>query len=111
LYLMSYVALLLLGPVLLPWYVVWALPLVWLLPTPPRVTLLVAGAALALAQWSTEPLRYPDAFDLNLWVGHWIVTPTMLGLVVWCLVDLRHRVSDRRPLEQQEHVPAESGDH
>lgn len=106
----SLVALLLLGPVLLPWYVVWALPLAWLLPTPPRATLLVAGAALALAQWSTEPLRYPDAFGVNLWVGHWIVTPTMLGLVVWCLVDLRHRVIGRLPLQHQEQVSAESGD-
>ena len=76
----------LLGPVLLPWYVAWALPLVWLLPTAPRVTLLTAGATLALAQWSTEPLRYPDAFAVNLWVGHWLVTPAMLVLVIWNVV-------------------------
>lgn len=107
----SLVALLLLGPVLLPWYVAWVLPLAWLLPRPPRATVIAAGAALALAQWSTEPLRYPDAFAANLWVGHWIVTPAMLLLVIWCLVDLRRRIVDRRPLHDPERIPAESGEH
>lgn len=106
----SLVALMLLGPVLLPWYVAWVLPLVWLLPRPPRATVIVAGAALALAQWSTEPLRYPDAFAVNLWVGHWIVTPAMLVLVIWCLVDLRRRILDRLPLHDPERIPAETGE-
>jgi hypothetical protein len=103
----SLVTLMLLGPVLLPWYVAWALPLVWLLPRPPRATLLAAGAALALAQWSTEPLRYPDAFDVNLFIGHWIVTPAMLVLALWCIADLRHRVLGRLPLHETERVPRE----
>ena len=106
----SLIALMLLGPVLLPWYVAWVLPLAWLLPRPPRTTVIAAGAALALAQWSTEPLRYPDAFAVNLWVGHWIVTPAMLVLVIWCLVDLRRRIVDRRPLHEPERIPAEAGE-
>jgi hypothetical protein len=105
----SLVLLLLLGPVLLPWYVTWALPFVWLLPKAPRGTVIVAGAALALAQWSTEPLRYPDAFAVNLWIGHWVVTPAMLALVIWCLVDLRRRVHGRLPLHEAQRVPAEAG--
>ena len=105
----SLVLLLLLGPVLLPWYVVWALPLIWLLPRAPRVTLITAGAALALAQWSTEPLRYPDAFGVDLWLGHWIVTPLMLGLVIWSLVDLRQRIVRRLPLEGPDPVAEEAG--
>jgi hypothetical protein len=100
----SFVLLMLLGPVLLPWYVVWALPLAWLLPKPPRTALLAAGAALAMAQWSTEPLRYPQAFGVNLWLGHWIVTP-----VVWCLIDLRRRIRGHLPLEEEERAPAEAG--
>ena len=102
------VLLLLLGPVLLPWYVTWALPFIWLLPKAPRGTVIVAGAALALAQWSTEPLRYPDAFAVNLWIGHWIVTPSMLALVVWCLVDLRRRMRRHLPLHETERDPAEA---
>jgi hypothetical protein len=103
----SLATLMLLGPVLLPWYVAWALPLAWLLPRPPRATLLAAGAALALAQWSTEPLRYPDAFDVNLFIGHWIVTPAMLVLALWCIVDLRHRILGRLPLHETEPVASE----
>jgi hypothetical protein len=104
----SLVVLMLLGPVLLPWYVAWALPLIWLTPKPPRATVIAAGVALALAQWTTEPLRYPDAFDVNLWIGHWIVTPAMLVLAIWCLVDLRHRVLGRLPLHDPEGVSTES---
>ena len=40
----SLVFLMLLGPVLLPWYVVWALPVVWLLPRAPRATVLARPA-------------------------------------------------------------------
>jgi hypothetical protein len=105
----AFVLLMLLGPVLLPWYVAWTLPLVWLLPKPPRTTVLVAGAALAMAQWSTEPLRYPDAFGVNLWLGHWVVTPVMLVLVIWSLIDLRRRMRGHLTLEEAEPIPAEAG--
>lgn len=94
----SLLVLMLLGPVLLPWYAAWALPLVWLMPRPARVTTIAAGLALAMVQWTTEPLRYPDAFNVNLAIGHWIVTPTLLGLAIWCVVDLRRRVIERLPL-------------
>lgn len=105
----SFVLLMLLGPVLLPWYVAWSLPLIWLMPKPPRTTVLVAGALLAMAQWSTEPLRYPDAFGVNLWLGHWVVTPVMLVLVIWSLVDLRRRIRGHLTLEEAERIPAEAG--
>ena len=70
--------------------------------------MITAGAALAMAQWSTEPLRYPDAFNLNLWLGHWVVTPVMFVMVIWSLVDLRRRIHARLPLEESEPIPAEA---
>jgi Glycosyltransferase family 87 len=102
------ILLMLLGPVLLPWYVTWALPLVWVLPRAPRAALITTGAGLALAQWSTEPLRYPGAFRVNLWVGHWIVVPVVTGLLVWTLVDLRYRLTHGLTLEDQESVAEQS---
>lgn len=102
----SLVMLMLLGPVLLPWYAAWALPLVWLLPRPSRTTLIGTGVALAMVQWTTEPLRYPGAFNVNLAIGHWVVTPTLLVLVIWCLVDLRRRVVERLPLHDTHDVSA-----
>lgn len=107
----SLVLLMLLGPLLLPWYVTWALPLAWLLPQAPRATAIGSGAALVMAQWTTEPLRYPAAFDVNLWIGQWVMTPLMLALVVWALFDLRGRYRGGFALEDQGSVPESPGEH
>lgn len=107
----SLVLILFLGPVLLPWYVMWALPMAWLLPKAPRTAVIGAGVALALAQWTTEPLRYPAAFDVNLWLGHWVVTPVMTAFLLWMLIDLRTRLHLRRPLEDEEQIPQAAGHH
>ena len=103
------VLMMLLGPLLLPWYVTWALPLAWLLPQAPRVAIFGSGAALAMAQWTTEPLRYPTAFGVNLWLGHWVATPVMLALVVWALFDLRGRFRGGYALADREPVPEPAG--
>jgi Glycosyltransferase family 87 len=105
------VLMLLLGPVLLPWYVMWALPLAWLLPRAPRVTVIAAGVGLALAQWDTEPLRYPGPFGVNLSFGHLLVVPVMIVLLIWSLAVLRHRLHLGLPLEDQEKVPEPAGSH
>jgi alpha-1,6-mannosyltransferase len=93
----------LLGPVLLPWSVVWGLPLVWVVPRTARTALIATSALMAVTLWSAEPLRFPGGFDLDLFVGHWIVTPTLLALLVWMVRDLRARLAtglalgDERP--------------
>jgi alpha-1,6-mannosyltransferase len=115
----------LLGPVLLPWYVVWGLPLVWVLPRTARTALIATSAMMAVTLWSAEPLRFLGGFDLDLFVGHWIVTPVLLVLLVRMILDLRERLSigmalddERTPAhvlavahhaEGQEAVPAPTG--
>jgi hypothetical protein len=94
----SLILLMLLGPVLLPWYVAWSLPLVWLLPRVPRIVLIGTGALLALSQWTAEPTRYPGAYDANVLIGHYVLTPVVVALAVWLLVDLRRRCRDRLSL-------------
>ena len=37
---------------LLPWYVTWALPVLWLLPKVPRFVLLGTSTALAVSQFT-----------------------------------------------------------
>jgi Glycosyltransferase family 87 len=86
------VTLLLLGPVLLPWYVVPAMPLVALLPRAPRRALIATSSLMAVTLWSAEPLRYPGGFDVDLFVGRWVVTPILLYLLWEVLRDLRSRV-------------------
>ena len=103
-------ALTLLGPVLLPWYLTWSLPLLWVLPRPPRVSLLVLSVVLALSQWTADPARYPSAYDLNVLVGHYVLSPIAIALLVWLAIDLRRRVSIPLPLadEHEEREPAEA---
>ena len=103
-------ALTLLGPVLLPWYLTWTLPLLWVLPRRPRVSLIVLSAVLALSQWTAEPARFPDAYDLNVLIGHYVLTPIAIGLLVWLAVDLRRRVAIPLALadEEEEREAAEA---
>jgi len=100
--------LMLMGPVLLPWYVVWAMPLAWLLPRAARSAVIGTGALLALAQWSTESINYPGPFGVDSWIGHWLVTPAVTLLLGWMLVDFRRRVRGGLPLEAEEEEAASS---
>jgi alpha-1,6-mannosyltransferase len=108
----SLILLMLLGPVLLPWYVAWSLPLAWLLPRVPRAVLIGTGVALVLSQWTTEPTLYPGAYDANVLIGHYVLTPLVLAGTVWLLLDLRRRIRDGLALgaeQEQEQVPAAAG--
>ena len=95
------VLLMLLGPVLLPWYVVWALPLAWVLPRPARTALIATGALLGVTLWSALALRYPGGFALNVAIGDWVVVPVLLWLLVAVIRDLRSRVRAGLPFEDQ----------
>jgi hypothetical protein len=90
-----------LGPVLLPWYVTWSLPLAWMLPGRARRAVLGTGGLLVLAQWTVDPFRFPTAFRVNLWVNEWLVTPAAIVLTVLALTDLWRRLRDARPLEEE----------
>jgi hypothetical protein len=83
----SLVLLMLLGPTLLPWYVAWALPLVWLVPRVPRLVLLGTSVALGVSQWSAEPSRFRGPYDTNLVIGHYLITPVVIVLLIWLLRD------------------------
>ncbi|HEX6845025.1 MAG TPA: hypothetical protein VF235_07925 [Actinomycetota bacterium] len=83
----------LLGPVLLPWYVVWTLPLVWALPRTGRTALVTVGALLGVTLWSAEPLRFPGGFTVNVIVAQWVVVPLFVGLLVRSVRDLRARLA------------------
>lgn len=105
------VCLMLLGPVLLPWYVTWALPLAWLLPRTPRMVLIVTSLALTISQWTTEPANFAAAYRANILFGHYVVTPLVIALLALLLRDLVRRTRAGSPLEEEPHgVPAPAGD-
>ena len=94
------ILLMLLGPVLLPWYVTWSLPLVWLLPRAPRFALIGTGVALTLSQWTTEPGRFRVAYDANVLFGHYVLTPVVIVLLGWVGLDLLRRLRAGASLEE-----------
>jgi alpha-1,6-mannosyltransferase len=98
----------LLGPVLLPWYLAWSLPLIWILPRSPRTALIVLSSVLALSQWTAEPLRFPEAYDVNVLIGHYALTPIVIGLLVWLALDLRRRLTIPLALHDEEGEAAEA---
>jgi hypothetical protein len=104
--------LMLLGPVLLPWYVTWALPLGWLLPRVPRTVLIGTGLALTVSQWTSEPAAFGSAYDANLLFGHYVVTPVVIALLLgWLLLDLWRHVRSGASLEDEPtEVPAAAGE-
>ena len=106
----SLVLLMLLGPILLPWYVVWALPLVWLLPRVPRLVLLGTSVALGVSQWTAEPARFPGAYDVNVLIGHYVITPLVIALLGWLLFDGWRRWRGGRPLQDEQGIPAPAGE-
>jgi hypothetical protein len=103
------VLMMLLGPVLLPWYVTWALPIVWLLPRMPRITLLATSMLLAATLWSAEPLRFPGPFEVATLLGRWVVTPIVLVLLIRTILELRSRLRLGLAFDEELAVPAPLG--
>jgi hypothetical protein len=91
----------LLAPVLLPWYLVWVLPVAWLLPAPGRIGVIVASTVLVASEVVAEPLAQNDTATYNamVLVGHYVLTPILLVALVWLLADLVRRIGRGGPLE------------
>ncbi len=98
--------LMLLGPILLPWYVVWGLPLVWALPRIPRTAVIATSSMLGVTLWSAEALRYPGGFQLNLWIGYLVVVPILTVMLLFVIRDLRSRIELGRLFEDEFARPA-----
>jgi hypothetical protein len=79
------------------------LPLAWLLPSVPRAVIVGTGTALTVSQFTAEPARFQTAYDANLLWGHYVVTPVVIGLLVWLAIDLVRRVRSGAPLEDEPH--------
>jgi alpha-1,6-mannosyltransferase len=83
---------LLCAPVLWPWYVVWVLPIAWVLPRTPRLSTVALSAALSVSQTVAAAVLFPTIFRGTLFVGHYVLTPVLIVVLVLLLRELRDRL-------------------
>lgn len=97
------VTLMLTGPVLLPWYITWALPLAFLPTRVPRGALVWLSILLAASEVVAEPLTSRDLFEGVLVTAHYLITVGVFAVLVWVLRDLRARLRSGAPLSSLTH--------
>jgi len=107
--------LMLTGPVLLPWYIVWVLPLAFLFTDVPRRAVVALSVLLAMSEVVAEPLRSPKIWEGMLIGVHYVITVGVFAVLVLLVRDLRRRVGDGRGLslpagEPGHQVAAEADD-
>jgi alpha-1,6-mannosyltransferase len=81
------------SPLLLPWYVVWFLPMAWLLPRSARAAAVVMSAALGATELVAEPSSAPRVWEAMVLGIHYVATPLVLALFIWLLRDLLARLA------------------
>ena len=94
------------SPVLLPWYVAWVFPAAWLLPGTERWAVVALSAVLALSHSISQPGLVLSLYGKVLLVGHDVVGPVLLAILVWTMVRLVRTVRTRAPLEDPALLPA-----
>jgi hypothetical protein len=87
---------LLTAPILWPWYLLWALPLAWLLPWKPRAALVGLGAVLPLLQVTGEPGRYQRLHEAGVVVGIFVLGPALIVVLIWIFRDLRRAQAEKK---------------
>jgi hypothetical protein len=83
---------LMISPLLYPWYAMWLVPLVWLLPKAPRVGAVAITVALAITELVAEPSRAPAVWEAMIFSLHYVATPIVLVVLIALLVELRRRL-------------------
>jgi hypothetical protein len=83
------------GPVLLPWYIVWTLPLAWLLPRVPRTVVFWLSGLLAAGEMIAEPARNPVPFERYVLWLHVVVSVGCFALLLWLLFDFTTRLKSK----------------
>jgi alpha-1,6-mannosyltransferase len=105
----------LLAPVLIPWYMIWTLPVAWALPRVPRAGVLILSTVATLSQTVADAGRFPAFFHTVVFTGHYVLTPIAFVLLLLLLRDLRRRLRSGEILADpppaapvRERVPADS---
>jgi len=98
----AFFAILLPSPVLYTWYLVWVLPLAWVLPRVPRRALIILSTVLLASQLVTESAQIPAQFQqVNLAFGH----PATILVALWVGRDFVRRMRRGIPLDAETVAP------
>jgi hypothetical protein len=83
---------LMISPLLYPWYAMWLVPVVFLLPKLARDGAVLICVALAITELVAEPSRAPAVWEAMIFGLHYVATPVVLFVLVRLLLDLRRRL-------------------
>ena len=101
----GFLAVMLFGPVLLPWYVAWGLPVAWALPRVARRTMLVVSVLAMASLFAADAVTFPDAFQLTARWANYVLAPIVLVLAVEPARDLVARWRRGGDLAQDRETP------
>jgi hypothetical protein len=98
----AFLAITLPSPVLFTWYLVWALPVAWLMPKIARRGMVILSAFFVVTQLVTETSRLPTFLrTVKLPFGH----PIAIAVCVWVAYDLIRRLRRGTPLDEETDEP------
>ena len=99
----AFLAITLPSPVLFTWYLVWALPLAWVMPKIARRGMVILSAFFVVTQLVTETSRLPAFLrSVKLPFGH----PIAIAVCVWVGYDLVRRLRRGTALDAETDEPA-----
>jgi hypothetical protein len=99
----AFLAITLPSPVLFTWYLVWALPLAWVMPKVARRGMVILSAFFVVTQLVTETSRLPAFLrTIKLPFGH----PIAIAVCVWVGLDLIRRLRRGTALDTETDDPA-----
>ena len=101
----GFLAVMLFGPVLLPWYVAWGLPVAWALPRVARRTMLVVSVLAMASLFAADAVTFPDAFQLTARWANYVLAPIVLVLAFEPAKDLVARWRRGGDLAQERQTP------
>jgi Dolichyl-phosphate-mannose-protein mannosyltransferase len=87
------------GPAVWPWYFAWLLPVAWLLPTLPRLVVVLGSSVLPVLE-SVAPEFHSGLYDNLVLIGIAVVAPALLALTWFLVKDLISRSNQDLPLWQ-----------
>lgn len=99
----------LLGPMLLPWYAAWFVPLAFALSGAGRRAAIGTSLALGVSLFATEPAGAPLAYDLNVLLGRWGITPFVIALGALAAREVVMRLRSGGGLEASSDQPSGDG--